>query len=300
MLALIFMGAVNLFAVFRLLGGGDDPRQVAATEADCESALDKLDEQFNTRRKARQETFFNSKASKRFSSMKQITFWDKYEPEANCFDDERFGGSVRYKSLGDGPKFVCGVDFIAKKGQNEGCLVYSVGSNNDISFESAVKSTMGCEIHTFDPTVPTAKFVGNNVATFHEWGFGKDGSELGPAYKSAATVIKELGHTGRTIDIFKIDCEGCEGVVMPPLLESIANGDVQVNQVQIELHQLEGFANNAAALENFFSAVDKANFRIFHKERNHWGCQGYLCLEYSLVNEKFLRDVNGEYVCRRV
>jgi hypothetical protein len=295
MLALVLIGAVNLFAVLQLRDqGGNKLLKVAGTGSDCESTLDKLDEQFNARRKARQET------STTLTYKEQRTFWDKYEPEAICFDDERFGGSVRYKSIGDGPKFVCGVDFIAKKAKNEGCLVYSVGSNNDISFEKAVKAHMGCEIHTFDPTVPEANFVGHDVATFHEWGFGEDNSELGPAYKSAATVIKELGHTGRAIDIFKIDCEGCEVMVMAPLLESIANGDVQVNQVQIELHQLEGFASDGAALENFFGAVDKANFRIFHKERNQWGCQGYRCLEYSLVNEKFLRDVNGEYVCHRV
>jgi hypothetical protein len=159
---------------------------------------------------------------------------------------------------------------------------------------------MGCEIHTFDPTVASDTFIGHNISTFHEWGLGEDGSNAGPAYKSAATVIRELGHSGRTIDILKIDCEGCEMVAMPPLFESIARADVKVNQIQIEIHLSAFDVNDRAELDRFFDAVDRANFRIFHKERNQWGCMGYRCLEYAFVNEKFLRDVNGEYVCHKV
>ncbi|KAL3773790.1 hypothetical protein HJC23_011928 [Cyclotella cryptica] len=270
--------------------------ELAATQgssSDCESVLDKLDTQFDARRKARQELPFTANPD-----YPQGTF-DKWEPEAICFADERFGNTVRYKALGDGPKFVCGVDFLAKKSKNEGCLVYSVGSNNDISFEQAVHSIMGCEIHTFDPYIPKDKFVGNDIVTFHQWGFGEDNSTQGPTFKSAATVMKELHHTHRAIDIFKIDCEGCEFAVMPPLLESISKGIVNVNQLQIEIHR-DAVKENTTLLEAFFAAADKANLRIFHKERNQWGCMGYLCVEYAFVNEKFLRDVNGEYVCHKV
>ena len=87
---------------------------------------------------------------------------------------------------------------------------------------------------------------------------------------------------------------------MPPLLESIANGIVKVNQIQIEMHLVGYLENYTAGVESFFDAVDRANLRIFHKERNHWGCEGYGCIEYAFVDEKFLRDVNGEYVCHRV
>ncbi|KAL7477198.1 hypothetical protein ACHAW6_003013 [Cyclotella cf. meneghiniana] len=270
--------------------------EVAATRgssSDCESVLDKLDSQFDARRKARQEIPFTINPD-----YPQGTF-DKWEPEAVCFADERFGNTARYKALGDGPKFVCGVDFLAKKAKKEGCLVYSIGSNNDISFEQAVHSIMGCEIHTFDPYIPKEKFVGNDIAVFHQWGLGEDNSTQGPTFKSAATVMKELGHTNSAIDIFKIDCEGCEFAVMPPLFESISKGIVKVNQVQIEIHR-DALKENTTVLEGIFAAADRANLRIFHKERNQWGCMGYMCVEYAFVNEKFLREVNGEYVCHRV
>ena len=98
--------------------------------------------------------------------------FDIYEPEATCFDEERFGSEIRYHAYGDGPKFICGVNFIAKKaataggyhhGRNKNCLVYSVGSNNQVDFEKAAhKFLNGCEIHTFDPTL-SKPFIGGGV-----------------------------------------------------------------------------------------------------------------------------------------
>ena len=60
--------------------------------------------------------------------------FDLYEPEATCLDEERFGTRIRYDAFGDGPKFICGVDYLAKKAAaaGENCLVYSVGSKNHV------------------------------------------------------------------------------------------------------------------------------------------------------------------------
>lgn len=191
-----------------------------------------------------------------------------------------------------GPKFVCGVEVLAKMTNN--CLVYSVGSNNDIRFERAVNTYInGCEIHTFDPTMIDTPFVGGKYATFHPWGLGTDGGK--EEIMSFETVMKKLGHTNRTIDILKIDCEGCEWAAMPPLFELIASGGAKVNQVLIELHQ--GQTNFTAHLNQFFQAADKAKLRIFHKERNQWGCDGFRCVEYALVSESFLREANKAVMC---
>jgi len=82
---------------------------------------------------------------------------------------------------------------------------------------------------------------------------------------------------------------------MPPLFDLIASGEVRVNQVLIELHK--STAVNSTQLYNFFQAADRAKFRITHKERNHWGCAGYKCVEYALTSESFLREVNGATLC---
>ena len=70
---------------------------------------------------------------------------------------------------------------------------------------------MGCEIHTFDPTLDKP-FVGGELATFHPWGLGVDGEPMSMGGKkwtgmSLENAIRELGHVNRTIDVLKIDCE---------------------------------------------------------------------------------------------
>ena len=189
----------------------------------CDDILDGLDERFNDMRAARRaET-----AKMDLSRTPELLWWDAFEPEATCFSDERFGSMLRkrrYGAFGDGPKFVCGVDSIAQKaarfadeGAEERCLVYSIGSNNDVSFERAVHDHIpGCEIHTFDPTLNNTEFVGDQYATFHDWGLGKDGESMSSESKGKTwvskgldTIMRELGHTDRTIDILKVrSCNG--------------------------------------------------------------------------------------------
>jgi len=72
------------------------------------------------------------------------TFYqNNYEPDFVCQHERRIG------KLGDGGKWICDPHRISDQ---EECLVYSVGSNNDFSFEQAVLDKIGhhCEIHTFD------------------------------------------------------------------------------------------------------------------------------------------------------
>mmetsp|Transcript_14086 Transcript_14086/g.23980 ORF Transcript_14086/g.23980 Transcript_14086/m.23980 type:complete len:351 (-) Transcript_14086:159-1211(-) len=257
-----------------------------------EEVLDSLDKRFNQKRSERQNAMK--------SSMGEELSFDIYEPEATCLSEERFGTDTRYHAFGDGPKFICGVDFIAHQTAHEGkkCLVYSVGSNNDVSFEKAVHTFMdGCEVHTFDPTL-SSPFVGGKYATFHPWGLGKDGVEgehEGKKWsgKSFETIIRELGHENCTIDVLKIDCEGCEWDTMSPLFELMSSRRVKINQVLIELHLRSG----PQQLKDFFGNADKAKMRVFHKERNGWGCGGKSCVEYALASETFLREANRDSIC---
>ena len=154
-------------------------------------------------------------------------------------------------------------------------------------------------------TLDDTPFVGGEYATFHPWGLGTDGGKEGVTMherrndgerKSFQTVMQKLGHTNRTIDILKIDCQGCEYASMPPLFELIASGNVQVDQVLIELHDSKQ-DNFTSQMNEFFSAADKAKLRIVHKERNQWGCDGFRCVEYALVSESFLREANEAILC---
>ena len=51
-------------------------------------------------------------------------------------------------------------------------------------------------------------------------------------------------------------------------------------------------------VHDFFAAADRAKLRIFHKERNHWGCNGYKCVEFAFASEAFLREANAALFCQ--
>jgi len=191
---------------------------------------------------------------------------------------------------------MCGIDYL--KSKNGDCLVYSVGSYNDIQFEESTKKHLGCEIHTFDPTVLSHDFVGHNVSTFHPWGLGRDGEkaergEFSWHGQSLQTIVGKLEHTNRNIDVFKIDCEGCEWKVMPDIFKDIQKGLLKIDQIQVEMHN----HRNRAELERLFEGADAAGMRLFHKERNGWGCEGYRCVEYAFASSAFSRKVNKHFIC---
>eukprot|EP00588_Corethron_pennatum_P010073 CAMPEP_0194271106 /NCGR_PEP_ID=MMETSP0169-20130528/4976_1 /TAXON_ID=218684 /ORGANISM="Corethron pennatum, Strain L29A3" /LENGTH=332 /DNA_ID=CAMNT_0039013383 /DNA_START=153 /DNA_END=1148 /DNA_ORIENTATION=+ len=171
-----------------------------------------------------------------------------YHPDFVCQHERRIG------QLGDGGKYVCDPHRIKEK---ETCLVYSVGSNDDFTFEEAVQKEIGahCEIHTFD--------FGNYAAGaqkagvhYHQVGLGIDDP---PKFKSLSTIVKELGHEGRTIDIFKIDCEGCEWATSKEWF--LAN--VTMRQIQVELHKPD-----VQITPKFFDLMYQNNYVITHKEPN--------------------------------
>jgi hypothetical protein len=82
---------------------------------------------------------------------------------------------------------------------------------------------------------------------------------------------------------------------MPAIFDAVLNGTIDVDQVQIELHVLKEYAS----IDTLFAVADRANFWIFYKERNHWGCSGYKCVGYGFVSASFLRRVNSEVTCNQ-
>lgn len=94
-----------------------------------------------------------------------------------------------------------------------------------------------------------------------------------------------------------MDCEGCESATMPPLFELIVAGKIRVNQILIELHRDAGFGDSFNNVYDFFLAADRAKFRVTHKERNHWGCGGAVCVEYAFTSEAYLREINEAILC---
>ena len=217
--------------------------------------------------------------------------YDTFEPEWNCEDEVRLGASV--VSVGDGPKFVCGPTVLASA---ENCVVYSIGSNYDFSFEYAVhRIAPQCEIHTFDGTLDLSKRalpegLEEKHINFHNWNIISDCQEqsgVGISSMCVAETLKKLNHDTQTITWLKVDCEGCEFTVIPKFFAS----SVKIEQVMVEMHGVD-----AGLVAGAFRSLHDAGMMIFHKERNHWGCEGYLCVEYSLVSSSYARRVIHKYL----
>jgi len=158
---------------------------------------------------------------------------------------------------GDGPKWVCDPHRLTAQ---KDCLVYSVGSNNNFEFEKSVYNDIGphCEIHTFDPSVSFVKATNRpDYVNYHHWGFsasdlnvedpgleskqgvGQNANQNTWVMRSLATAVKHLGHEGRSIHLFKIDCEGCEfhrNSARESFWDTMAGVDIDIRQILVELH----------------------------------------------------------------
>ena len=224
------------------------------------------------------------------NSVKPRETYDLIEPVLSCDDETRFG-SGRFNT-GDGPKFVCGVNVLK---QTDRCLVYSIGSAYDFSFEFAVrKAAPACEIHTFDGTMdlasrPLSPQVSVDGIYFHNWNVvdSCETTRLAVPSRCMKEILKELNHTARVITWLKIDCEGCEFTVMPEILRSVH----QIDQVMIEVHGLD-----VSKVLTIFKFFREFGLEVFHKERNHWGCDGYRCVEFSLMSLQYAKNVLQDFL----
>jgi hypothetical protein len=193
-------------------------------------------------------------------------FQYNWEPTLSCAFEQRIG------AMGDGGKWVCDAYRIAEA---EMCNVVSIGSNNDWSFEKAVhKLNPRCKIFTLDHTIIPRDVPA--YVTFHKIGLGS--SDNGPLL-TVGSALRKIGLENKTVDIFKIDCEGCERDIFHEFLKP------DLRQILIELHKSNWPVNS------FFEAMHSAGYVIFHKEPNTYGCGGN-CIEYS-----FLKLDRNTYGC---
>jgi len=175
-----------------------------------------------------------------------------YEPSFNCEFEQRIG---KYY---DGGKWVCDPQKIFSQTQDgKPCLVYSIGSAGDYSFEQAVTASISakCEIHTIDmnPWSSYTQTPPPSNVHYHIYKIGKT---------SVAEVMSNLGHSNTSIDIFKIDCEGCEW----DSYRQWFSGGVFIRQILVEVHG--GAGSNSERTHEFFNFLFDLGYVIFHKEAN--------------------------------
>lgn len=215
------------------------------------------------RRKLIHKEMLEGESKKRGKSQEfnPYEFWQyHYEPNFNCDFIRRLG------QYGDGGKWICDPHRLTQRASSgQGCLVYSIGSVGDASFETATYESISplCEIHTFDlnpwssyTSAPLPKFV-----NYHTQRIGRE-----PPSKTIPQIVEELGHKGRTIDLFKIDCEGCEWETF----QGWFGAGVSIRMILIEVH----YPSKQEQVLDFFEMIQSYGYAIYRKEPNTLGGMG--------------------------
>jgi hypothetical protein len=229
-------------------------------------------------------------------------YLNNYEPTFSCPHLRRIGG------MGDGPKWVCDPHRLhrieaerrraAPDDPGPHCLIYSVGSHGEYAFENGLLAELlgtKCHIHIFDiDDYWLHKDMAKINVFFHQWGLhtgdrpeptvtDTDTNTTQPKFMSLPETMKVLGHENRTIDIFKVDCEGCEYVTYKDWMDS-----ADIRQILVETHFLPPpersaeFPFDVKALD-YYNAFEENGYVLFNKEINiHPNAKG-TCTEWSYV-----------------
>jgi hypothetical protein len=218
-----------------------------------------------------------------------IFLFSPFQPDFTCPYERRVGGH------GDGPKWMCDPHRLLTQSD---CLVYSIGSAGNYQFEESLIRLLGslhCEIHTFDPgNYARPGDAQRNNIHYHQWGLKSSydhayNAEIAmnalngapPAMKTFQETQKALGHEGRKIEIFKIDCEKCEWANYGDWIGA------DIRQILIENHGVPSpFSGNEwyhkpMQVADYYDSFTANNFAMFSKEVNIYG--GGNCLEFSYI-----------------
>ena len=198
----------------------------------------------------------------------------------------------RIGNKGDGGKLVCLDDIIPNA-----CIVYSLGSRLDFSFEIDVVKRLGCVVHTFDCTVGNPKGVPFGVS-FHPWCVGGQdeqkivSSDLGHQgetgqYYTLATIMSKFNH--RNVDLLKMDIERYEFAVV----DSLQNGYIPL-QIVFETHLQNAYGMWGRPVTEkewniLWAKLRSLGYGVFSNEPNPL-CR--CCCEWSLLLKDARRLTN--------
>ncbi|KAL5507088.1 hypothetical protein ACEPAH_6544 [Sanghuangporus vaninii] len=192
------------------------------------------------------------------------TVWDFVPAAFNCpHPVERIG------ALGDGGKWVCGLQRVAHKPD---CVVYSIGINHESSFEAELLSrTSNCEVWGYDFSVES---FGPEVqddpallsrAHFEPYGLAGTNSEGEHKMFTLQTLMARNGH--KHIDILKIDIESWEFETLSSLVKSyLESGEpLPFGQLQLEIHT---WGKKFDEFLSWWEMLEAAGLRPFWTEPN--------------------------------
>ncbi|XP_071091623.1 probable methyltransferase-like protein 24 [Haliotis cracherodii] len=164
------------------------------------------------------------------------------------------------------------------------CLVYSVGINNDFTFDDEIARQYGCEVHSFDPSMNQKSYKRSERVYFHNIGLSDVNVHIPPnktgwEMRTLGAIKQELGHAKRRVDVLKMDIEHWEWKVLP---QAIASGFLDdVTTLDLELHSwiietgyiYEPPAEVYVGYLRTLRQLHEIGFRIFLTHKNLGSCQ---------------------------
>lgn len=206
---------------------------------------------------------------------RQIIDYFNWANRTSCGLVNDFGGKMMGPPMGlDGQKAICLDPEVAPpSGPNKSCLIYSIGINNDWSFDDLMEK-YGCRVFAFDPSMKMEDHNRSAMIQFYKMGISdvdideKEGRKW--KLRTLETIYKKLGHEGRIIDYLKMDIEGSEWKVLPQILKSEMMG--KIRQLGVEFHlssfkTLKEFQQKAVGL---LRSIEKSGFIRFDSKFNPW------------------------------
>ena len=225
---------------------------------------------------ARAKAYFHEQQMKRQMVSKDTSakhfFQRNWEPSYSCTVVARMG------CPGDGGKWVCDPHYYLLL---DNCVVYSVGSNNEFSFEEAIhRFNPKCEIHKFDPLSSSSLDENKKpeFVHFHPWKLGSHDSAVKSTF-TIQTIMRYLGHTN--ITVLKADCEGCELEGSSFSIPTFPPGKGAIQQILVEVHFDNG---GPERVHDLFTFLSSKGYAIFSKEANIQYASDGKAVEFSLVH----------------
>ena len=221
-----------------------------------------------------------------------VWYQNNWDPTFTCPEERRVGaGGDGGKWVCDPHRIREAAERRMKTGSGggNGCLAYTIGigvegggvragkkkgtgeemgteaQKFDLNFELALLDELGgagsCEIHVFDSRASDLSLLPSRLPKdiiFHPWSVeGEADRPLGRRDRlTLSETLQRLGHTGHTIDVFKVDCESCEWTQY----RDWTNSDATLHQILVELH---GSPHNDNRL---FEDLRHQGYVVFHKE----------------------------------
>ncbi|UJR32511.1 hypothetical protein I4U23_019973 [Adineta vaga] len=198
-------------------------------------------------------------------------------------------GLVRYGKSVDTGKVLCG---LASLPSSVGCIVYSLGSNNNFEFEESIAKRTYCQVHTYDCTsMPPKKPI--EGVQFHQVCMGEKTNLQQYMYpnngrieqkenqtnifKRFSQIMNENNHT--YVHVLKMDIEGAEYSVFADMFNSAQEFTLPF-QISFESHWWSRDIYHAILHQQVFNQLWKNGYRFLYHEVNS---DDRSCIEWTLM-----------------